>query len=229
MNVPSVVCWLERFISLYLIPKTGNHLWREQSIWKPHVFRAGWYHLSRRSAWSQSMESLLPHWVPHVFSLHCHHVSREAAHQPCCWSRGRPTAHVFPCVRKSTVTSDIAGVVGFQKSQSGAGGLLCSRGHGKEANDRTGNQSRTAACSLNLPIWLWALSHLLWTWTRRGKFINSPAHWINLLWHPIFQAASAGDLKPGQHYRNHLEEQHPHNMGTCLSHTATFSCWLRST
>lgn len=106
MNVPSVVCWLERFISLHLIPKTGNHLWREQSIWKPHVFRAGWYHLSRRSAWSQAMESLLPHWVPHVFSLHCHHVSREAAHQPRCWSRGRPTAHVFPCVRKSTVTSD---------------------------------------------------------------------------------------------------------------------------
>lgn len=216
-NVSSVVCWLQRIISLHLIPKTANHLWREQSIWKPHFFRPGWYHLSWRRAWSQAMEDLLPHWVPHVFSLHCHRVSREAAHQPHCRRRRRPTARVFPCVRKSTVTSDSRRCCGLPEiTLWGRGSAL----HGKEANDRTGNHSRTAACSLDLPIWLWGLSHLLWTWTRRGKFMNSPAHWINLLWHPIFQAASAADLKPGQHHRSHLEEEHPHNVP--ISHSYFF-------
>ena len=139
----------------------------------------------------------------------------------------RPSS--FPVLGRALSLLTAAGGVGSQKSLSGAWGLLCSRGHRKEASDRTGNHSRTAACSLDLPIWLSALSQLLWTWTRRGKFINSPAHWINLLWHSIFQAASVADLKPGQHYRNHLGEQHLCNVGTRLSHTDTFSCWLRRT
>jgi len=73
------------------------------------------------------------------------------------------------------------GVLGSQQPLSGAWDLLCSKGHRKDASDRNGNHSRTAACSLDIPIWLSALSHLLWTWTRRGKFVNSAAHWINLL------------------------------------------------
>lgn len=87
----------------------------------------------------------------------------------------------LPALGRALSLLTATGGVGSQKSLSGAQGFLCSRGHRKEANDRTGNHSRTAACSLDLPIWLSALSHLLWTWTRRGKFINSPAHWINLL------------------------------------------------
>lgn len=90
------------------------------------------------------------------------------------------TALVFPCIRKSTVTSDSLRCCGLPETTLQGSGSPLQQRHRKEANGRTGNHSRTAACSLDLPIWLSALSHL-WTWTTRGKFINSPAHWINLL------------------------------------------------
>lgn len=178
--------------------------------------------ISRR-AWSQAMEDFLPPWnlmsslyIATVFPEKQQHTSL-AAEADTALQLSSP-----PALGRTVSLLTAAGVVGSQKSPSGAQGLLCSRGHRKEANDRTGNHSRTAACSLDLPIWLSALSHLLRTWTRRGKFINSPAHWINLLWRLISQAASVADLKLGQHHRNHLEEQHPCNVGTCLSHRHFF-------
>lgn len=108
------------------------------------------------------------------------------AHQPCCCSRCSPVAAVFPCMRETTFISGSHRCCRLPEiTFQGSGSLLQHRAQ-KGGHWDNWQPFKDSSLLLNLPIWLSALPHPFWTWTRREKFINSPTHWINLIWHSIF-------------------------------------------
>lgn len=108
------------------------------------------------------------------------------AHQPCCWSRCRPVAPIFPCMRETTFTSDTHRYCGLPEiTFQGSGSLLQQKAQ-KGGQWENWQPFKDSNLLVIFSIWLSALSYLLCIWIRRGKFINSLIHRINLIWHSIF-------------------------------------------